>query len=283
MACDVVIVNHGSAEDTRNAVKSVRHQLRPLLGRVIVVENGTGEAERFDDLDVEVVDLAENVGFAAAVNEGLKRSIRHRRPPRHVMLLNPDAYLLDGPWIRFFTWLAPPVAAAGPRVLSLDGRVQSSIYAEPRPSRIALEALGVQRMMGRFGLARPMPTERREVETLQGSCLVVSLKAWKEVGPFDEAFFLYHEETEWCLRARDHGFINIYDPTVAVVHAGGTEVPAGREELYYRSALRLVARRRGDPAAARLKRWLVPAARCGAIVASDPARRRGLRQLAAGL
>ena len=276
MACDLILVNYASALDAKTAILSARHCLRPILNRIIVIENGTGEAEEFRRIGCEVIEFSENKGFAYAVNAGISASLRSKRPPKHVMLINPDAYLLPGPWLRFFSWIVPEVAAAGPAVLSMSGEIQASVYSEPQPFKIVMELLGAQKIIRCIGIKRSMPILNTQVDTLQGSCIVISLNAWKKIGPFDENFFMYHEETDWCLRARDAGFYNIYDPSVSIVHKGGIEVPSGRELMYFRSAVHLVAKRRGESEAQRLRNNLRRAARIKSIFEFDSRRKEAL-------
>jgi N-acetylglucosaminyl-diphospho-decaprenol L-rhamnosyltransferase len=283
MTCDLIVVNFGSADESLNAIRSVRHHLRPMLGRVIVVENGTGEGGRFQSAGCEVIDFGENRGFAAAVNAGFEKSLRARNPARQVMILNPDAYLIDGPWLRFVSWIVPPVAACGPCVYSPDGTIQASIYGEPDPVRALLEALGMQRLAKRCGVRRKMPFVRTEAASVQGSCIVFSTEAWKVVGPFDPMFFLYHEETDWCLRARDRGYEVMYDPSVGIVHAGGVEVPPGREATYYSGLARLVAKRRGALEGGAFRARLRAALHVGSFLTFDAMRRSGLRAAARAL
>lgn len=283
MLVDLVLVNHRSAAEARDAIRAARHELHPILRRVIVVENGSGEAGSFEGTGAEVVVLAENVGFAAGVNIGMARSLRADSSGRRAgasLLLNPDATLDPGPWLAAVGALAPDVAALGPSVRTPDGVLQASIYGEPRSSRMVLEPLGVQRLLRLAGFRRSMPAVRSEVEAAQGSCLLVNHRAWVEVGPFDEGFFLYHEEVDWCLRARDAGFHVLYEPSVSITHAGGVDVPPGRELVYYRGALRLVENRRGPVEAARFRTSLRRAALLGSFLPGDRARSRGLRRVA---
>lgn len=286
MLVDLVLVNHHGAAEARDAIRSARHELHPLLRRIIVVENGSGQAAEFAGDRVEIIALSTNIGFAAGVNVGMARSLRpgpDGRSAEATLVLNPDATLSAGPWIAAVGALAPDVAALGPAVLSPDGTLQSSVYSEPRSSRVVMESLGVQRFLRGLGVRRVMPSSRAEVDAVQGSCLLIRHRAWREVGPFDEGFFLYHEELDWCLRARDAGYAILYEPSVSITHAGGVDVPAGRELVYYRGALRLVEKRRGPEEAARLKRHLRRSALLGSLLAGDRERARGLRTVAGEL
>lgn len=230
---DLVIVNYNSAAKTLRAIASARSE-HENIGRIIVVENGTGEADAFRDYETVVFET--NRGFAAGVNAGMGAS------DRDVLLLNPDTWLLEGPWKAFFE-MPPRVAVKGPRILSPDGSVQASIYGEPSAVGVILEFCGVQRMVRRLGIRRRMPDRVTDVPVVQGSALLISRAAWNDVGPFDEEFFLYHEEADWCLRARDKGYRVLYDPSVSIVHEGGVDVPRGREDVYYRGAMRLIKKR----------------------------------------
>lgn len=286
MRVDLIIINFHSASSALNAIRSVRHELYPILNRVIVVDNGCGEADAFAGKGCEILAFESNRGFAAAVNIAMERVARPREgqvAADMVLLLNPDAWLESGPWLAAFGAVSPDVAALGPAIVCPSGLLQSSIYAEPRSSRVLMESLGVQRWARILGIRRVMPETRTEVDAIQGSCFVIARRAWDAVGPFDDAFFLYHEEVDWCLRARDAGFAVLYEPAVRAVHEGGLDVPAGRELIYYRGVLRLIAKRRGEAAATRLKRYLRRTARVGALFAGDAERARGLRKMADAL
>lgn len=249
--CDLVIVNYASAASTFEAVESVKTNLGSNLGRIIIVENGTGEGQVFRDAGYETVEFNENRGFAAGVNAGVSHSVSE-----FFLILNPDAVLLEGPWQELLAHDPTMIGAVGPRVISKDGGIQPSIYGEPKPNGVLLELLGAQRSVRKAGFRRSMPAFRCEAIGLQGSCLLITREAWNAVGPFDEDFFLYHEEIDWCLRARDKGYRNIYDPSVSIVHAGGLDVPPGRETVYYRGAVRLVQKRYGAEAGDDLRRRL---------------------------
>ncbi len=288
MQCDLVIINHGSCREALTAIRSARHHLGPALADICVVENGTGEADQFRThrdagRRINLIEYRENRGFASGVNAGVGWSLERSRHRRPVLVMNPDAYLVDGRWASFVTWVVGNVGIAAPRVLTPGGDVQASVYGEPAEHGPWMEALGIQRWVKSLGISRTMPDHRTDVVAVQGSCFMISPRAWKEVGPFDERFFLYHEEVDWCLRARARGFVNIYDPTVSIVHAGGVDVPPGREVLYYTGAVTLIRKHCGEAAAVRLAARLKVASRLGALLARDPARRAGLRELGACL
>lgn len=253
MKCDLVVVNHGTYAAALTAIKSVQRSIGKNLGEIIVIENGTGEGAHFKSC--RLIEFPENRGYAAGVNAGVGLSAKLGKAEL-ICVINPDLVFVDGPWSALLESHHARIAAIGPRILARDGSIQASIYGEPRPMGPVIELLGINRIAGRAGIRRKMPETRVEVPSLQGSCLFISHGAWEKVGPFDDEFFLYHEETDWCLRARDMGLVNIYDPSVSIIHDGGLDVPLGRESVYFRGAVKLAEKRHGAVPAEKLKRRL---------------------------
>ena len=175
---------------------------------------------------LEVIQNAKNVGFARAVNQGL-RVVRGQ----FALLLNPDVILLPSavPRLTQFMTTHLEVGIAGPRLLDPDGTVQGSARRDPS----AWTAL--------FGRSAPLtrlfpnnPVSRRELPTLSvagdapvpvdwmsGACLLVRRTAWEQVGLLDERFFLFWEDADWCLRFRRAGWGVYYLPTASGTHFVG--------------------------------------------------------------
>jgi len=211
---------------------NVREQLERCLAslgdaeQVVVVDNGSSDGsvamvrERFSE--VELIAFEDNRGFSAAVNAGAAR-VRAGL----ILLLNPDAALpadgLDG--MRLAMAGRRSAWALGFRQVDAAGRFQLAVG--PPPS-LALELVRrvVQRSLDRGNdtlaalidraLGRSMP-----VPWVAGSCLLVARDAFDRVGGFDERFFLYFEDIDFCLRLRRAGGTVWYDPSVTVVHERG--------------------------------------------------------------
>jgi GT2 family glycosyltransferase len=85
----------------------------------------------------------------------------------------------------------------------------------------------------------------RNVDFVSGCAMLIRAQAWRTVGEFDSAYFLYYEEVDWCLRARRVGWKVMYIPHIAVWHADRT---SSRTELglvtYYTTRNRLLLARR---------------------------------------
>lgn len=276
----VVIVNFRSHAETVLALDAARASLGDLLESAVIVENGSGEEGLLAGSPAEIVPLPMNRGFAAGVNAGIERTLRASPGLGRVMILNPDAILEPGPWGAWIDSAMEHDAALAPRIQSQDGATQASTYGPLSQWRTLLEAVGIHSILHRAGIRRAAPEGRAEVHAAQGSCLLLSMRAWREIGPFDERFFLYHEEADWCARARTGGFRIIYDPSVTVTHEKGMTIPGGREQVYYTGLILLVRKRFGDDAAESYRRRLHAALGLAALASRSRDRFDELRRVA---
>lgn len=146
-----------------------------------------------------------NVGFAAAVN-----GVMRRVETEQVLLLNPDAVLLSE--LRASRALLerdPGVAAVAPWLQSSAGhRPWDNAHREPNALRQLVSYAGWEGRLGRHpAVSMLYASQPSEVSGyLTGACLLIASSAWSEVGEFDERYFLYSEEADWCWRARKGGW-----------------------------------------------------------------------------
>jgi GT2 family glycosyltransferase len=86
-----------------------------------------------------------------------------------------------------------------------------------------------------------------------GACLLVRREALEQVGPFDEAFFLFSEETDWCYRAHRAGWKVVFTPEAECVHVGGASHGGRLYRENVRGHLRFLAKHQGPRAAERAR------------------------------
>jgi N-acetylglucosaminyl-diphospho-decaprenol L-rhamnosyltransferase len=228
----------------------------------VVVDHGSTDGtvahvrERFPS--VRVVEQA-NLGLAAGWNRGIGET-----RSRWVLLLNADAWLIGDALDRLVEVgdRLPRVAVVAPRLLNPDGTLQRSVRGFPTLWRLATEYLFLRKLAPRSALLNAFygggfaHDSEREVEWAMGACLLVRRAAIDEVGPLDEDFFLFSEETDWCYRFARAGWTVVFTPAAECVHVGGAS-HAGR--LYrenLRGHLRFFAKHRGLDEAERARRLL---------------------------
>lgn len=195
---------------------------------VVIVDNASGDETLAVALDLapraNVIALETNGGYAAGVNAG----IRAARARDAVLVLNPDIRLGAGSGAALLQALQQPgVGIAVPRILGEDGRLQHSLHRSPSILRAWGEALLGGKCAGRIPLLGETLvddasyTRPTRVAWASGAAMMVSTACSRAVGNWNDAFFLYSEETDFCLRAGDAGFRTQLEPGANVVHIGG--------------------------------------------------------------
>lgn len=222
------IVTHNSRPDLEAFFEGQLEAARALRQPVIVVDNAStdGGPELVSTLlDPErgerLVELGRNAGYAAAVNAALAAA-----PGVDLLLLNPDVEVKNA---RATEELAraldehPRAGVVAPKLVDSDGRAQSTARRFPTPFSI----------LGGTGLGRRVPHLRRanerylsipagdspsKVDWAIGAALLIRRKASDEVGSWDERFFLYVEDVDFCRRLARAGWEVVYVPQVALHH-----------------------------------------------------------------
>ncbi|HEY2812832.1 MAG TPA: glycosyltransferase family 2 protein [Acidimicrobiales bacterium] len=260
----VVVVAHQSASVIGACLASVS-QDTPAGTVVVVVDNastdGTVAAARSAMADVLVHETGRNAGYAGGINAGLACLPRTDT----VLVLNPDVRLRPGAVAALHAVLdLPGIGIAVPRMLDTDGHVQWSLRRRPTVLRAMGEALLGGNRAGRVPalgelVAEPGTYEHPAVaDWATGAAMLLSRACLDAVGPWDESFFLYSEETEFALRAADAGFKLRYTPDASVVHLGGesTTSPA-LYRLLAANRLALYRRTHGRAASAAFRGALI--------------------------
>ena len=285
-----VIVHYKTPAETVNAARAVAETAPDA--ELVVVDNASGDdvADRLrrDVPAARVVREAANRGFGAACNRGARDTSRP-----YLLLLNSDAYVKPGAVEALVAALeaSPDAAAAAPRLSNPDGTLQPSIQRLPTPWRIFCESSGLAFLSGGQGplaghsATREDHSRPRAVEALMGAALLVRRSDFEAAGGFDEAFFLYAEETDLMARWRAAGKRLLFVPSAEVVHEGGR---SGGDRLFgqlHASLERYVRKHHGATAAAFAKVSLAAgaAARYGIalLTPGENGRRRRQRYRAA--
>jgi hypothetical protein len=258
---------------TFNALPWLEQCLESARGlETIVVDNGSTDGtvelvrERFPEVRLIEQD---NRGLAAGWNAGLRAATQP-----YFLFLNADAWLAGEAAERLtaFAEAHPRAAVVAPRLRYPDGRLQRSVRGFPTLWRLATEFFFLRklapgsRVLNGFYAGGFAHDEARRVEWVMGACLLVRRAAVEEVGPADEGFFLFSEETDWCRRFWDAGWEVWFTPEAEVVHVlGGAHGGRMFDELV-RSQVRFLAKHRGEAYARRARRLLRVALRLRGVL-----------------
>jgi N-acetylglucosaminyl-diphospho-decaprenol L-rhamnosyltransferase len=265
---------------TYDALPWIDQCLESVAGEeVVVVDNGSRDGtvgfvrERYPD--ARVIE-AENRGLGASWNIGIRETWS-----RYVLLLNADAWLRDDALARFvaFADTRERAAVVGPRLLNPDGTLQRSVRGFPTVWRLATEYLFLRKLapgtsaLNAFYAGGFDHDEVRAVEVVMGACMLVRRAAIDVVGPLDEDFFLFSEETDWCYRFRQAGWEVVFYPGAECVHVGGAAHGGRLFQENVRGHLRFLRKHRGAGTAERARRLLLAALRLrGAVFRGERGR-----------
>jgi len=228
MDLSIIIINWNSAEYLRNCLRSIFEHTRDLDMEVIVLDNasfdGSREVVQEQFPQVRFIQSEANLGFAKGNNSAVRQA-----HGSWLLFLNPDTELL-GPAINRLLETGktlPRVGALGARLLNSDGTLQKScVQAFPSLAKCLLDAdilrqwFPKARVWGNHSLYStdgvPVP-----VEGICGACLMTARSTFDRIGGFEEDYFMYVEDLEYCLKAQKAGLQNYYVPKAVLIHHGG--------------------------------------------------------------
>jgi len=217
----IVIVNWNTRYLLRDCLRSVEQSVG-VTYRVVVVDNastdGSAEMVRAGFPRVELIENADNRGYPAANNQGLRRLGFERGgpddAPRYALALNPDTVLPPDALREMVGYMDadPRVGVAGPKLVLLDGSLDLACRRSfPTPEISFYRMIGLSRLFprsrrfGRYNLTYLDPDVETEVDSVVGAFMVVRREAIQRVGLFDETFFMYGEDLDWAYRIKQAG------------------------------------------------------------------------------
>ncbi len=225
---EVIVVNYNNLEDTSECLASLKRlDYRNL--RITVVDNGSTDgsggrlAEEFPEVDL--VFSRENLGYAGGNNLGMTRALE--RGAELVWLLNNDA-------VAERESLSALVRAA---LEHPEAGILGSLVCSDREPHEP-ESFGGKRTRHRLRPRTRWPRAgevRDPVETdfVTGASLMARAETIRQVGLLEPSFFLYYEDTDWCLRARRRGWKVLLVPSSRVLHKRGSTTLRDKPAMIY--------------------------------------------------
>ena len=224
---DAVVVSYNSRPHLRDCVAQLSN-LEDV--HAIVVDNASsdGSLETVYDLSVTVIRRSENSGFAAGCNDGWRAG-----GAPYVLFLNPDA-TIDEMSLRTLVARLEEDAVLGavaPRIEHPDGSLAWSQRRFPRLRATYARALFLHRIFPHSTWSDEIIRDRAAYEApaspewLSGACLLVRRAALEAIGGWDDGFFLYGEDIDFCRRLRQRGYDLRFEPAARAVHFEGGSAP----------------------------------------------------------
>ena len=224
--------------------------------------DGSAEVARQEFPAARLIAQPDNLGYTRGNNLGLRAATG-----RYLLILNPDTEVVGDALTRMLAYMDghSQTGLLGPQLVSPDGSVQSTRRRFPTLLTAFFESTWLQPLAPRSLLNRYYALDLSddaisEVDWVMGAALLVRREAYEQVGGFDEGFFMYSEEVDWCRRIKAAGWQVVYFPPARVIHHAGRsseQVPAATHIRFNASKVRYFRKYHGLLAAEALRLYLL--------------------------
>lgn len=233
----IVIVNYRTAQLVVECLRSLSPEIAAYPGvRVAVVDNASGDdslriigeaiaREHWQDW-ATLMPSPTNGGYAYGNNYAIRPALQSETPPDYYWLLNPDTRVYPGALQSLLTFMQdhPKVGICGSSFEEANGEPWKMTFRFPSILG-ELEGglrLGIAtKLLARWSVARWMDDEPAAVDWLPGASMMIRQQVFDSIGLMDEGYFLYFEETDFCLQAHRAGWECWYVPESRVMHIAG--------------------------------------------------------------
>lgn len=236
-----IVLNYKTAEMTIKAAHTARVAMRGLPGEVVIVDNDSQDGS-FDKIsahvlaegwdDTRVIQSGRNGGYGAGNNVGIRAGMADGSKPDYVYILNSDAFPKPDAIRVLYDHLntTPDTGFAGSYIEGEDEVQHLTTFRFPSvwsELEVSIRFGPVSRLLKSYRVPRDL-TQTAQVDWLAGASVMMRQDILDEIGLFDEAFFLYFEETDLCRRAQKAGYKVMYLADSVVTHIGS--VSTGMKE-----------------------------------------------------
>lgn len=255
----IVILTYNSRDFIDDCLASVKRWTKEVKYEVIIVDNassdGTTDVVRKFISKLrgwQLIKNTANTGFAGGNNMGIRKA-----RGRYVLLLNPDTKLVENALKFMVSWMdkRKEVGIASCKLLNSDRSVQPTGGFFPTLPRVFLwstlldDLPLVQDIFGSYHphIYHDFYEKERELDWVTGAFFLIRQEVVEQIGVLDEDFFLYVEELEYCLRAKEKGWKVGYVPNTQIVHHAGKSGTKEGTVIRELSGLKLLYKKHFSP------------------------------------
>ncbi len=234
----IIIVNYHSTEALRRCVADLTRIAHTADTEVIVVNNDVAPLSLTAQIPLRIIEINRNIGFGAACNHGLTHATKH-----YTLFLNPDTHSFSANLLSLTTLCSDNATLAAPAIYNIDGTPQAWSCG----NTITLPSIIANNIH-----ISPKPwhsTTQHMPRWISGAALCGSTAFLRQLGGFDEEFFLYFEDADLCERVHASGGRIIRDPSYTLLHSSGVSTAGNRafqKTCYYTSQDLFIRKHRGS-------------------------------------
>lgn len=229
MDVSVVIVSYNTKELLADCLKSLKPALVSLKAEIFVVDNNsvdqTAQMVKRDFRGVKLIANRQNLGFSKANNQALKVV-----KGKYVLVLNPDTKVQTDTIKKMIDFMEkrPQVGISTCRIELPGGQLDPDCRRHfPTPWRAfthfsnLAEIFKSSKIFDQYHMGYLSGTNEHEVDACVGAFMMIRKSAMDKVGLFDEDFFFYGEDLDWCWRFKELGYKIVYTPITKIIHYKG--------------------------------------------------------------
>ena len=215
----IVIVTYDSTDYIYRCIESIlKSNLKDLKIEIIIVDNNSIEKFKFVNSCIRIYHMDFNIGYSKAINYGIDKASF-----KNIITLNPDTYVLNNSIQKIYKYFISlsKDTLVGAKILNYDSSFQvSSRRKFPfikylLPYVLKFKWFG---MINKYNYCNISENKTHSVDCISGSFMFFSKSLYDKLDGFDESFFLYFEDTDFCIRAKKIGSDIMYYPKCVVYH-----------------------------------------------------------------
>ena len=246
MNLSIIIVNYNTSYFINQTIKSVLNSDLNLEYEIIVIDNNSID-KSCDSIekefpDVNLIKNSKNLGFSKAINKAVKASTGEV-----VLLLNPDTIVESSTIKKLYTFLLDDEnrGVVGSKIIDPDGKFQlSSRRAYPGIFTSIFQITGLSylfpnsKIFGKYNYTYIPHNKTHEVDSISGACMIFRRELFDDLNGFDEDYFLFFEETDFCLKTKRIGKKVYYNSEAITIHYRGESMktaPFNVNNIFYES------------------------------------------------
>ncbi len=221
----VIIVNFNSTTFLNKLIQSLSH-ISQVINEIIIVDNNSQDINKLKtDKNITLIKKTKNVGFAKAVNQGIKKS-----KSKFILLVNPDCLIIDDSIIGLIKKISSDnnIGVIGGKIQNYhNSEYQPTANTKPTFLTALFEFTNLKKIFPnntytkRFWVNDKQITNDTEVDSLCGAFLIFRKIINKRLNLFDENYFLYLEDVDFGLKNKKEGYKVVYSPDATIKHLGG--------------------------------------------------------------
>ena len=232
-----IVINYRTPDLTMQAVSALRKEMGTVAPFCIyLVDNASGDdsvplfkqAAQRDGWQDEVVliEAPRNGGFGYGINLAVRHALALTNPPSFFYILNSDAFADQGSLARLVAFLDSHAewGLAGSHIRGTDGKSQVAAFRFPSVFSELESSAGLgllTHILRKYVVSLPVPQTDCEVDWISGTSMLIRRSTFEQAGLFDESFFLYFEEVDFCRTARNAGIRACFVANAPITHLGG--------------------------------------------------------------